>query len=158
VRPALEILGLKFCGLAAERLVVGTMLTESLGKSVDQITGPGDETLGPAVGYWQMEKKTHDGIYKNYLDFRNTPKYGFLKDKVLSLLAPHPSPFEQLAGNLFYGAAMCRIKYYRAPAALPSGESLRELAEYWKKYYNTELGKGTVAQFCLKAKEIMELT
>lgn len=152
VRPALKQLGERFCGLAAEKLVVGTMLTESLGDYVDQITGPHDEILGPAVGLWQMEQETHDDIWNEYLSYRSE-----LSGRVHSLLAPEPSPFEQLAGNLFYGAAMCRLKYYRAPEALPSGDNLRELAEYWKEFYNTHEGKGTIAQFCMKAKDITEL-
>jgi hypothetical protein len=37
---------------------------------------------------------------------------------------------------------MCRVHYLRCPGTIPAG--LRAQAEYWKKYYNTPLGAGTV--------------
>ena len=52
---------------------------------------------------------------------------------------------DQLKGNLYYAVAMCRIHYYRVSEALPN--DLEGMARYWKKYYNTELGKGTVEEF-----------
>jgi len=152
VRPTLEHLGEKFTGLAAERLILGTMLQESRGKFIDQITGKDDTTFGPAVGYFQMEKATHDGIWSNYLDFRKD-----LAFRVRNLMAPTPTPFEQLASNLRYAIAMCRLKYWRAKEPMPDGDDLEELANYWKDHYNTHKGKGTVGEFYLHAKDIMEL-
>jgi hypothetical protein len=42
---------------------------------------------------------------------------------------------------------MCRIKYLRAPDALPSENDIQAMANYWKKYYNTPLGAGTPKEF-----------
>lgn len=155
VRPVLEFMSndkRNFTGIAAERLIIGTMLTESLGDYVDQITGPGDETLGPAVGFFQMEKATHDDIWVNWLHAR--PE---IADKLYKLRAPWNTPFEQMAGNVYYAVAMCRLKYYRAPEKLPNPDDLEDIANYWKRWYNSHLGAGTIGQFCMKAHDIMEL-
>lgn len=153
VRPTLEHLGEKFTGLAAERLILGTMLQESRGKFIDQITGKNDTTFGPAVGYFQMEKATHDDIWTNYLAYKQD-----LTLRVRLLMGEVPEPFQQLATNFAYAVAMCRIHYRRVKAPLPNGDDLEELAHYWKDHYNTHMGKGTVGEFYLHAKDIMELT
>lgn len=152
VRPTLEHLGDKFTGLAAERLILGTMLQESRGKFIDQITGKDDTTFGPAVGYFQMERATHDDIWANYLNYKKD-----LTLRVRCLMGEVPEPFEQLATNFAYAVAMCRIHYRRVPEKLPDGDNLEELAKYWKDHYNTHMGKGTVGEFYLHAKDIMEL-
>src|SRR3954469_3472805 len=53
VRPILDYLGL--ASPAAENLLVGTALYESGLEALDQWTGPGDATLGPAFGIYQIE-------------------------------------------------------------------------------------------------------
>lgn len=40
---------------------------------------------------------------------------------------------------------LCRLHYKRIPALIPS--TLSAQAEYWKLYYNTTKGKGTVEQY-----------
>lgn len=42
-------------------------------------------------------------------------------------------------------AIFCRLFYKLLPAPIPA--TLVERAAYWKKYYNTELGAGTVGQY-----------
>ena len=61
---------------------------------------------------------------------------------------------EDLANDLLLAAICCRLKYLRVPAAIPN--NLLERAAYWKKYYNTEAGKGTVDHY-LYAAETFEL-
>lgn len=97
-----------------------------------------------------MEPATLNDCYENYLDYRAD-----LKAKVDGFLAAQPatpdgSPDkqQQLATNLAYATAMCRIRYYRAPAAMPSDPNdVNALGTYWKQYYNTPQGAGTVEQF-----------
>lgn len=43
------------------------------------------------------------------------------------------------------GALFARLHYLRVPERIPS--SIPEQAHYWKKFYNTEAGKGTVEQY-----------
>ena len=42
-------------------------------------------------------------------------------------------------------AAMARVRYMRVAESIPADG--RGLARYWKTYYNTPLGAGTVAEF-----------
>lgn len=49
--------------------------------------------------------------------------------------------------NLRFAAAMCRAHYSRVKEPLPDANDLFELGRYWKKYYNTEKGAGTVDEF-----------
>jgi hypothetical protein len=73
-----------------------------------------------------------------------------LKNAVVALLAAEPkSPMDQMAGNLFYAAAMCRVKYFRCPSVLPDGNDALGLANYHKNWYNTAAGKTEVSQSVL---------
>lgn len=132
VRPTLE--HLKLWSRPAEDLVLGTALVESRLKYVKQLGN------GPARGLWQMESATHDDIWRNYL---SAPRNFELRER-LSALEAFPYGAEQMTGNLYYGAAMCRVHYLRVPAALPTDAD--GMAHYWKRYYNTPLGAGTVAK------------
>jgi hypothetical protein len=40
---------------------------------------------------------------------------------------------------------MARIQYRRVPAALPANDPM-ELTKFWKEYYNTSLGAGSIEQ------------
>ena len=64
---------------------------------------------------------------------------------------------DQLRGNLFYAAAMCRIFYLRFQKPLPQPNDWEGMARYWKKYYNTHLGAGTVDGFLQKAQPVIAL-
>ena len=58
---------------------------------------------------------------------------------------------EILEKNIAAGIIHCRLKYWRVPKKMPS--SIEGQADYWKKYYNTEGGKGDPEHFidaCLK--------
>ncbi len=73
-----------------------------------------------------------------------------LAEKVTTLAAPNngnnPSSNE-LIGNMWYGAAMCRIHYLRVPDALPEAGDIPGMAAYWKEFYNTFEGSGTEEEF-----------
>lgn len=134
--PALEHIGLY--SPAAENLLIGTALQESQLRYLDQLS-PGP---GPAYGLFQMEKRTHDDHWNSFIS-----KDQDLKDKIVSLTSAYPPGVEQLRCNLLYAAAMCRIHYRRVKEPLPDASDVKALGQYWKKYYNTYAGKGTVEQF-----------
>lgn len=141
VRPALTRIGL--WSEPAEDLVVGTALHESGGlRFLEQITGKDDTRLGPALGYFQMERPTHDDIWNTFLKFRPD-----LAARVQELAAPWPDKWMQLCTNLSYATAMCRMRFYRSPEPLPKAGDIDGYAEYWKQNYNTFRGKGTPAQW-----------
>lgn len=132
IRPALEALHLH--SVAAEELVLGTALQESGLRYLQQLGG------GPALGLWQMEPATHDDLWTNFLNYRPD-----LAERVRSLCA---TPIcEALAGNLWYAAAMCRLHYFRRPEPLPEAGNITNMASYWKRFYNTSGGKGSVTEY-----------
>ena len=110
-------------------LVVGTAIQENRLHYLKQIPS------GIAKGICQMEEATHDDIWDNFLKYK--PE---IKEKLMGLTNQSMDLVDQLKGNLYYAVAMCRIHYYRVSEPLPN--DLAGMARYWKKYYNTELGKG----------------
>lgn len=133
IAPVLKTLGLY--SKEAEDLIFGTACVESgCGEYIAQLGG------GPAKGIYQMEPATAKDIYANFLKYKPD-----LQAKLDALRCEGLTLEENLVGNLYFATAMCRIHYLRQPGAIPS--DLEGLAEYWKKYYNTPLGKGTVNKF-----------
>lgn len=101
---------------------------------------------GPACGVFQIEPNTAKDIQNNFLKYKS--KYQLYHDllyiKSLTLE-------ENLCYNLAYSIFMCRMFYLRIKETIPN--TVEERAKYWKKYYNTELGKGTVEKYLEKAKK-----
>ena len=54
---------------------------------------------------------------------------------------------DEMVWNLKLAAAMCRIHYRRVAAPLPAADDIEGLAAYWKTYYTTAAGAGTVDEF-----------
>lgn len=142
VRPALKGIGL--WTQEAEDLVMGTAAQESRLHYLDQIDKAGKP--GPAYGLWQMERITHDDIWRAYLNknVRTDMRARLLSVACMADKSLIP-PVEALAYNLRYGALMCRVHYLRKPGAIPS--TLQGQAAYWKKHYNTRLGKGKPEEY-----------
>lgn len=137
VRPALD--GIGKGGLAAEQLVLGTGIQESLLIYRTQQGNP----PGPALGLFQMEPDTHDDIWGNYLAYESE-----LANLVKSTLqSGQKNEASTLKTNDKYAAAMCRVHYSRNPDPLPPVNDVTALAKYWKKFYNTPEGAGTVKEF-----------
>lgn len=138
LRPALRFLEPEIpYTSSAETLVGGTAAHESGLRRLRQAGG------GPARGIYQCEPATHQDIYDHFLIYH--PE---LKAKVMALLAPHPEPVDQLCSNLLYATAICRVHYRRVKERLPPDPlDFRAMAAYWKRYYNSHLGKGTEDEF-----------
>lgn len=135
VRPTLKACDLYT--LAAEQLLLGTAAVESdMGTFLHQ-------KGGPALGIYQMEPNTHDDIYINYLKFQPN-----VKSKILTACEYVDRPkHTALVENLAYATVMARLLYLRVPEKLPREHDIDEMAYYWKKYYNTHLGKGKEEDF-----------
>ena len=135
IRPALQHIG--HHSAAAEQLVLGTAAQESHLTYRRQLGG------GPARGLFQMEGATHDDIWNTYLRYKTD-----LKAKVEQLVPGRAQPsVEELVNNDKYAAAMCRIRYLRAPGAIPAAGDLAGMAKYWKDHYNTYLGAGKPSEY-----------
>jgi len=132
-------LSLQHLGLDSEdarNLIYRTGKAESGYKTLQQYGG------GPALGFFQMEPNTALDIWNNYVMYR--PKY---RDKLYSLGFDDGALEFCLLSNIGLQAAFCRLHYRRVPSALPASDNLEGQARYWKKYYNSDLGKGTIKHF-----------
>ena len=135
----------------ASILLLATMAVESnFGTYIHQIKGP-------AVSPYQIEPATHEDIFRNFLKFdRNMfekvndiifPNIGvvrdvsFLREEILTKYYER-----SLLDNLSYATAIARLIYYRVKEPLPKIHPVA-MGEYWKHYYNTPKGKGTVGKF-----------
>ena len=132
IRPVLQAMDMY--SIPALTLVVGTAAQESQFRFIHQLGG------GPALGLWQMEPATHADIWDNYLRYKPD-----VATRIKNLAGITTASERYLLFNLFYACAMCRAHYRRRPEALP--ETLEAQAAYWKKYYNTPLGRGTVDEY-----------
>ena len=52
--------------------------------------------------------------------------------------------------NALWSCAIARLLLYRIKAPLPAATDVRGLGQYWKTYFNTPAGGGTVDEFVTK--------
>lgn len=128
-------------GAAAEELLLGTAIQESLNFMFrTQIGG------GPGLSYYQIEVNTHNDIWDNFLKYRND-----LAKKVARFLTrPDADKIAELKVNDKYATAIARVHYLRVSEPLPRAGDVEAQAKYWKKHFNTELGKGKVSEYIEK--------
>ena len=122
---------------SALNLLLGTAIQESRLTYLKQIGS------GPALGIYQMEPDTHDDIWDNFLKYREG-----LSSLIEKSFRVRNS--KALVWDMGYATAMARVHYYRVQEALPYDGDVSKLATYWKKYYNTDEGKGTPLEFIEK--------
>lgn len=135
ITPAIQAINLY--SEAASELLLGTALAES------RLVWRLQMNNGPARGLFQMEMATHDDIWNNYLKYRSQ-----LANAIKHLKSsPNANPEDELENNDLYAAAMARVHYKRTPSALPGAGDIDGMAAYWKQYYNTPLGAGTVSKY-----------
>lgn len=135
--PTLEFIGLN--SESAVNLLIGTAAQESaMGEYLKQ------KGTGPALGIYQMEPVTFADIYERNLMLHHNKE---LREKIDQLKFRGMSYYYNLAGNLYFATALCRLKYRLIPEKLPKADDIEGLANYWKEYYNTPKGKGTVGEF-----------
>ena len=131
IEPTLEELGM--FSTAAVELVLGTAIQESRLTYIKQLG------TGPALGVCQMEPRTHDDIWNNFLEYREK-----MRQAVSEIGGPDA---KELIWNLKYSVAMCRVHYRRVRFPLPPAGDLKGQAQYWKDHYNTDLGRGTTEEY-----------
>ena len=147
INPTLKHIGLD--SRKSSALIIGTAAKESrLGYYLKQIKGP-------ALGMYQIEPKTHKDVYENFLLFRENNELRAKVDQ-LSRFSTYDKREHELITNLEYATAIARIIYYRVPYPLPNRDNVEDMAYYWKKYYNTLYGKGTMLEFIHSYEELVE--
>jgi hypothetical protein len=119
---------------ARELLVLTAAAETEIGNNLWQIGGTMQD--GPARGIFQMEEATEADLL-NYLERR--PE---LKAKVD--LARTDMGDDDLIDSLPYQTMLARIFYWRKPEPLPDASDPYALGAYWKKHFNTYLGKGRI--------------
>jgi hypothetical protein len=124
-----------YSDVARELLMLTAAVESNLGVFLKQIRGP-------ALGVFQMEPNTEKDIWKNYLATRSNLRIlmeGFMMQST-------STPNLDLRANLPYQIAMARVHYRRVSEPLPPRATPALLGAYWKKHYNTHLGRGTVEE------------
>lgn len=134
---------LEFCGMIATsnvvNMIIETACVESnCGEYIKQLKGP-------ACSIFQIEPNTAKDIIQNYIVKNKLRLQNFNR-----LYNSNLTLEQNLCTNLMFAIFMCRCFYLRIKEPIPSTIELR--AKYWKKYYNTEKGKGTVEKY-IKAVE-----
>jgi len=116
------------CNNNIVNLLAETMAVESdYGRYNVQLNG------GPARGVYQMELNTLNDLRGNYIEY-------------------HPEYERFLYGTLMdfeYATITAALQYERFHEPVPA--TRLERAYYWKKYWNTRLGKGTVEKYLDKS-------
>lgn len=136
IREALERVDPSMSSPEAVELLLGTAARESrLGKFGNSVAKHG-------IGPFQIIKSTEKDIWENYLRYK--PE---LRKRIIEATGETgPNP-RALIDNFDYATAMARTVYKRTPEPLPAADDIQGQARYWKKYYNTAAGKGTVSGY-----------
>lgn len=141
IRAALEALGLADPDL--EMLVLLTGAHESGGfKYRRQVGG------GPARGLCQQEPARLEDLHDNYIAGHHAIAVGFVA-LVRSCGAEDEDPEAALEQSDRYAAGICALQYHRHALSfpLPAAGDLAGQADYWKRFYNSRDGKGTIEEF-----------
>lgn len=122
---------------AAEELLMLTCATEShLANYLVQMNSRA------AKGIYQMERLPFDEVFELVIPrLNNKQKQTLLNYHINKEEASH----DRLIWDLKFATIMCRLQYWRFHERLPHADNITGLATYWKKYWNTLAGKGSVA-------------
>jgi len=97
------------------------------------------QVRGPALGIFQMEPATCEDLFMNYLRFQPDTQ------KAVDHFITEGVDFKmQMMGNIPMQIVFARAQYRRFPERIPSNS--KDIARYYKKYWNTEKGKATVEE------------
>lgn len=128
-------------GEKAKRLLLETASAETaLGKIYDR-------TVYAGMGICQFDKAPFYRIKKASQKYR---------DKILRELGVDIKlvEWEHLRYDAFVSLIFCRLYYLLIPKPIP--KTLEGRAKYWKKYYNTYLGKGTPEHYIKMTKRYLD--
>ncbi len=129
IKPALGDLQL-YSNDAVELLMFTCAVESKGGYYLKQIKGP-------ALGIYQMEPKTYNDIWQNYI--KNKPDIMLrLVHNFKCIAMPEE---DRLVYDLRFATAMARLHYARVKEPLPSYDNIDDIWDYYKTYYNTLEGK-----------------
>lgn len=124
IRRSLELFNPAMTSDAAVELLSLTCAVESdMGTYLHQVGGP-------ARGCMMIEPPTyHDVVTRLIIPV--FPKFPIQQ-------------VDSLDTDIEASIVVARFKYWPFSQPLPNADDVSGLAKYWKRYYNTELGRGTV--------------
>ena len=144
IKETLEELGDKYYSHDAMMLIYNTGLVESRYKYLMQKGG-----TNVARGFFQCEPWVAVSVCDDYLQYREPLMKKIAEVCYLDLkhfTNPNKRDWKKiLTTNITAQIVFCRLHYWRVPKKLP--KTIDEQAVYWKKYYNTEKGAGTIKHF-----------
>ena len=125
----------------AKQMIIETAIAET---GLGQIE---DKTVDAGMGITQFDDKPFQDIRDRSIK---------LRDKILKELHIDISlvEWDDLRYNQFLALLFTRLLYWLAArkvndkyVSIPIPQTIEERAEYWKEFYNTKLGKGTVEHY-----------
>ena len=102
---------------------------------------------GPARGLFQIEPNTEKLTWKWCLENDE-----YLLNALIRVIDGNLFGGTDLSGNIKYQIILARANYYAWPHPLPkidypiTDDNIRDMAVYWKKYWNTVEGAGRVEE------------
>ena len=143
--PALKKIGLY--SPSAHVLMLGTGVIETNYQYLKQLGS------GPALGVFEVEPDTYNDIYRFINKYENRK----LKERCLAACIYDLWPdSEDLIYNLRWACIIARLKYFMVSVALPSSFDAVGMANYYKKYYNTYIGKSDIDEDVKVFQEIIK--
>ncbi len=141
----------------AVQLMMGTCATESeLGEYIKQLDS--GKLKGVALGIFQMEPKSHDDIWINYLSYKphlikKVIRYASIRNVDTNAKVAVSS--DELRFNLAYAIIMARFQYWRRSEAIPAFDDLDGQGDYYKLWYNSMAGKGSREKYVRDYKRLI---
>lgn len=120
---------------SAASLMIETCAAETLMGSARDTT-----LYGAGAGVAQVDRGTFVWLQEKYA---TSDKAQRLKEELnvdLSRVQYNELDFSPLLSLIF-----CRLRYLAVPTHIP--DTMEARADYWKRWYNTELGKGTPEEY-----------
>jgi hypothetical protein len=141
IRPALHEIGLY--SEDAEELLIATCAHESKGSVyIAQIKGP-------ALGIYQIEPKTFYNVWEKMKEsYGYNGSRGLIYKNIMRGCNFSEDPrSDELITNLKFSTMIARVLYYISSEVLPNKDSIDEIWEFYKKVWNSSLGKATKDEF-----------
>ena len=123
-----------FASEDAALMLLGTLATES------DMALYSRQVRGPALSPYQIEPATYDDLFANWIAFR--PAVQRMMEDLFGEAKPE---VQRLIYDGVFSTCIARLLYWRVPEALPAGR--HQQAAYYKQYYNTNSGKGSVTKY-----------
>ena len=144
IKPSLSKIGLY--SPDGEELLVATAAQETLGGTfLVQVDKKGNLFYAGGLGIYQMEKRSHDGLWVTKLRDKEKPDtHSALGQTILDAcgFAVVPSAAEMIC-NLAYATMMARVFYTQFSDPLPKATDIEGIWAYYKARWNTEKGAAT---------------